>query len=149
MSVTIEQINQENLKTDIPEFKSGDTITVNVRIQEGGKTRIQAYKGVVIQRRNSGIAETVTVRKISGQVSVERIFPLHSPIVDSIEVEDVITEDFNQEEVVDVQIDFNENPGYHTSGIKEFHSVSSSDSVQGEDSVLIETPVLISKNKCS
>jgi large subunit ribosomal protein L19 len=87
MSVTIEQINQENLKTDIPEFKSGDTITVNVRIQEGGKTRIQAYKGVVIQRRNSGIAETVTVRKISGQISVERIFPLHSPIVDSIEVE--------------------------------------------------------------
>jgi len=59
-------------------------------------------------------------------------------LVDSIEVEDVITEDFNQEEVVDVEIDFNENPGYHASGIKEFHSVSSNDSIQGEDSVLIE-----------
>lgn len=59
-------------------------------------------------------------------------------LIDSIEVEDVITEDFDQEEIIDVEIDFNENPGYHTSGIKEFHSVSSSDSVQGEDSVLIE-----------
>ncbi len=87
MSVTIEQINRENLKSDVPEFNAGDTITVNVKVQEGNKTRIQAYKGVVIQRRNSGISETVTVRKMSGQVGVERIFPLHSPIVDSIIVE--------------------------------------------------------------
>ncbi len=87
MSAIIEKLDQEGLRTDIPDFRSGDTITVNVRVKEGNKVRIQAFKGVVIQRRNGGIKETCTVRKMSGQVAVERIFPIHSPIVDAIIVE--------------------------------------------------------------
>ena len=84
MSAIIEQLDREGLRTDIPDFRAGDTVTVNVKVKEGNKVRIQAFKGVVIQRRNSGIQETATVRKMSGQVAVERIFPLHSPVIDSI-----------------------------------------------------------------
>lgn len=69
-----------------PEFKSGDTITVHYKIKEGNKERIQNFRGVVIQRKGKGSTETFTVRKISGGVGVERIFPLYSPFIDKIEV---------------------------------------------------------------
>lgn len=73
-------------RKDFPAFKAGDNITVHVKITEGNKTRIQAFKGNVIQRRGSGFNETVTVRKISSGVGVERIFPIHAPIIEKIEV---------------------------------------------------------------
>lgn len=81
-------INQikHNLKTNLPSFKSGDTVRVNVKVVEGDNERIQAFDGVVVARKGSGIGETFTVRKISFGVGVERIFPLHSPRVESIEV---------------------------------------------------------------
>jgi large subunit ribosomal protein L19 len=71
---------------EYPEFKSGDTITVHYKIIEGNKERIQNYRGVVIQRKGSGATETFTVRKVSGGVGVERIFPLNSPFIDQIEL---------------------------------------------------------------
>lgn len=81
-------INQikHNLKTNVPSFKSGDTVRVKVKVVEGDNERLQAFDGVVIARKGSGISETFTVRKISFGVGVERIFPLHSPRVESIEV---------------------------------------------------------------
>ncbi|MDX9848412.1 MAG: 50S ribosomal protein L19 [Tenuifilaceae bacterium] len=69
-----------------PDFKSGDTVTVHYKIKEGNKERIQSFRGVVIQRKGSGATETFTVRKISGGVGVERIFPYHSPFIDKVEV---------------------------------------------------------------
>ena len=84
MSLNIEAIQQENKKSDIPEIRTGDTVTVNVKVIEGTKERIQPFKGVVIQKKNTGISATLTVRKMSGSVAVERIFPLHSPRIDSI-----------------------------------------------------------------
>lgn len=69
-----------------PEFKAGDTVTVNYKIVEGNKERIQQFRGVVLQRRGSGASATFTVRKMSGNVGVERIFPVSSPFIDSIEV---------------------------------------------------------------
>ena len=84
MSLNIEAIHNENVKTDIPEFRAGDTVTVNVKVIEGTKERIQPFKGVVIQQKNTGISKTVTVRKMSGSVAVERIFPVNSPRIDSI-----------------------------------------------------------------
>ncbi len=77
---------KEQLKTNIPEFNSGDTVELDVRVVEGNKERIQKYRGVVIARRGGGIAETITVRKISNGVGVERIFPLHSPMLANINV---------------------------------------------------------------
>ena len=77
---------KHNLKTNIPVFKAGDTVRVKVKVVEGDNERLQAFDGVVIARRGSGISETFTVRKISFGVGVERIFPIHSPRVDSIEV---------------------------------------------------------------
>ncbi len=74
------------LKADLPDFRSGDTVTVFVRVAEGEKERIQAFQGVVIGRRGGGTRETFTVRKISGGIGVERIFPIHSPSIDRIEV---------------------------------------------------------------
>ena len=74
------------LKDDIPEFRAGDTVRVHVRVVEGNKTRIQVFLGVVIARRGGGSRETFTVRKISGGIGVERVFPLHSPVIDKIEV---------------------------------------------------------------
>lgn len=82
----VKEITATQLRDDLPEFKSGDTVKVSVRITENGKSRIQAFEGVVMARRGGGIAETFTVRKISSGIGVERIFPLHSPNVVKIEV---------------------------------------------------------------
>jgi large subunit ribosomal protein L19 len=82
----VEQIGNEQLKQDIPMFKGGDTLRVHVKIQEGNKERIQVFQGMCIKRVNRGIGSTFTVRKISGGIGVERIFPLHSPNIDKIEV---------------------------------------------------------------
>lgn len=81
-------INQikHNLKTNVPVFKAGDTVRVKVKVVEGDNERLQAFDGVVVARKGNGIGETFTVRKISFGVGVERIFPIHSPRVDSIEV---------------------------------------------------------------
>jgi len=82
----IKFVEQEYLKTDLPNFKAGDKVTVHYKIKEGNKERIQLFQGDVIQRRNSGLNATFTVRKISNGVGVERIFPLHSTNIDKIEV---------------------------------------------------------------
>lgn len=84
MSLNIEAIQNENVKADMPDFRAGDTVTVNVKVIEGTKERIQPFKGVVIQQKNSGIGKTLTVRKMSGAVAVERIFPVNSPRIESI-----------------------------------------------------------------
>jgi large subunit ribosomal protein L19 len=76
----------EYLKSEVPEFRAGDTIKVHVRVIEGEKERIQIFQGVVISRKGGGSRETFTVRKMSGGIGVERIFPLHSPVIDKIEV---------------------------------------------------------------
>lgn len=82
----IDAIELEQMKKNIPPFKPGDTVKVQVKIVEGDKSRIQAFQGVVIVRQNGGIRESFTVRKISNGVGVERSFPLHSPAVEAIEV---------------------------------------------------------------
>jgi len=79
-------IQREGLRTDHPAFFPGDTLRVQVRVREGDKERLQAFEGVCIGRRGGGIGETFTVRKVSAGVGVERIFPLHSPSLSSIEV---------------------------------------------------------------
>lgn len=73
-------------KNELPAFKAGDTVTVHYKIKEGNKERIQPFQGVVIQRRGSGATETFTVRKISGNIGVERIFPVNSPFIDKVEL---------------------------------------------------------------
>jgi large subunit ribosomal protein L19 len=83
---TIDRIEFEQMKKNIPSFKPGDTVKVQVKIVEGDKTRIQAFQGVVIKRQNGGIRESFTVRKISNGIGVERCFPLHSPSLEAIEV---------------------------------------------------------------
>jgi len=82
----IDVIEFEQMKKNIPLFKPGDTVKVNVKIVEGDKSRIQAFQGVVIKRQNGGLRESFTVRKISNGIGVERCFPLHSPVLDAIEV---------------------------------------------------------------
>ena len=82
----VNEITKSQLKTDIPSFRSGSTVRVHVRIKEGDKSRIQVFEGVVIERVGGGIAEIFTVRKMSNGIGVERKFPLHSPIIDKIEV---------------------------------------------------------------
>ncbi|HTQ81011.1 MAG TPA: 50S ribosomal protein L19 [Thermoanaerobaculia bacterium] len=82
----LHQVESNYLHQGQPEFRSGDTVRVHVRVVEGDKERIQVFQGVVIGRRGDGTRETFTVRKISGGIGVERIFPLHSPNVDKIEV---------------------------------------------------------------
>ncbi|MFQ3611005.1 MAG: 50S ribosomal protein L19 [Fimbriimonadales bacterium] len=80
------EIEQPYLKTDVPEFRPGDTVRVHVLVREGNKERTQIFEGVVIARKNRGIADTITVRKVSYGVGVERTFPIHSPTVAKIEV---------------------------------------------------------------
>ena len=82
----IEQIERENLKTEVPVFSVGDTVKVSVKVIEGTKERIQAFEGVVIAKKNGGIRETFTVRRISYGIGVERTFPVHSPKVARIDV---------------------------------------------------------------
>lgn len=82
----IDKIEQEQLRKDVPDFRAGDTVRVHVKIKEGDKERIQAFEGAVIRIRKGGINSTFTVRKISFGQGVERIFPLHSPVIDKIEV---------------------------------------------------------------
>lgn len=79
-------LHAEFVRNDVPAFKSGDTVNVHVKIREGAKERVQQYQGVVIQRRGTGATETMTVRKISNGVGVERVFPIHSPSIDKIEL---------------------------------------------------------------
>ena len=81
----INSITKEYLK-DVPEFRPGDTVRVHVKIKEGDKFRIQVFEGLVMKRQNGGVSETFTVRKISYGVGVERTFPVHSPIIEKIEV---------------------------------------------------------------
>lgn len=85
MNATLQNVYDANKKT-IPAIRIGDTVRVQVKIKEGEKERLQAYEGVLIARKNSGMGETITVRKISFGTGVERIFPIHAPVIDSIEV---------------------------------------------------------------
>lgn len=83
----INELTKSYLKTDLPEFRAGDNVRVSVRIKEGNRERIQAFEGLVLKRQNgSGISGTFTVRKISFGCGVERTFPLHSPVIEKIEV---------------------------------------------------------------
>lgn len=86
MSKLIELITQNQLRSDIPEFRPGDTVRVHAKVVEGTRERIQLFEGVVIKRRGAGISETYTVRKVSNGVGVERTFPIHTPRVAKIEV---------------------------------------------------------------
>lgn len=82
----LDHVDAASLKSDIPDFRPGDTVKVHVNIVEGTRSRVQVFQGVVIGRSGEGVRETFTVRKISFQVGVERKFPVHSPIIDKIEV---------------------------------------------------------------
>jgi large subunit ribosomal protein L19 len=82
----VEQVSREQLRDNIPQFGPGDTLRVNVRVREGEKERIQVFEGICIARKGGGVSETFTVRKVSGGIGVERIFPVHSPSLESIEV---------------------------------------------------------------
>ncbi|WP_102028196.1 50S ribosomal protein L19 [Salirhabdus sp. Marseille-P4669] len=86
MQEILKKVTSDQLRTDHPDFRPGDTLKVHVKVVEGNRERIQVFEGVVIKRRGSGISETFTVRKISYGVGVERTFPVHSPRVDKIEV---------------------------------------------------------------
>ncbi|MBR1891787.1 MAG: 50S ribosomal protein L19 [Clostridia bacterium] len=86
MNSIIDQINQENIKAEVPQFNVGDTVKVYVKVIEGTKERLQAFEGIVIAKRHGGISETFTVRRLSFGIGVERTFPIHSPKVDRIEI---------------------------------------------------------------
>ena len=79
-------VDPQNLRDDVPDFDAGDSLKVHVRVVEGNRQRVQLFEGVVIKRQGSGVRETFTVRKLSFGVGVERTFPVHSPIIDRIEV---------------------------------------------------------------
>jgi large subunit ribosomal protein L19 len=83
---TLDSIDAASLRSDVPAFRPGDTVKVHVRVVEGNRERIQVFQGVVIRRQGGGVRETFTVRKVSFGVGVERTFPVHSPIVDHIEI---------------------------------------------------------------
>jgi large subunit ribosomal protein L19 len=82
----LDVVDAKNLKTDIPDFRAGDNVKVHVNIVEGNRSRVQVFQGVVISRSGDGIRESFTVRKVSFQVGVERTFPVHSPVLDKIEL---------------------------------------------------------------
>ena len=83
---TLDMLDTESLRTDVPDFRPGDTLKVHVRVIEGTRSRVQVFQGAVIRRQGGGLRETFTVRKISFGVGVERTFPVHSPIIEKIEV---------------------------------------------------------------
>ena len=83
---TLDNLDAASLRSDIPPFRAGDTVKVHVRVVEGNRSRIQVFQGIVIRRSGGGVRETFTVRKVSFGVGVERTFPVHSPVVDRIEV---------------------------------------------------------------
>ena len=83
---TLDGIDAASLRDDIPEFRPGDTLDVGVRVVEGNRSRVQHFQGVVIRRHGGGVCETFTVRKVSFGVGVERTFPVHAPVIDSIKV---------------------------------------------------------------
>ena len=83
---TLDHVDADSLRSDLPDFRPGDTLKVHVRVVEGTRSRIQIFQGVVIRRQGGGLRETFTVRKVSFGVGVERTFPVHSPIVEKIEV---------------------------------------------------------------
>ena len=83
---TLDALDADSLRGDIPDFRPGDTVKVHVRVVEGNRSRIQVFQGVVIRRQGGGIRETFTVRKVSFGVGVERTFPVHTPVVERIEV---------------------------------------------------------------
>ncbi|SNC72200.1 large subunit ribosomal protein L19 [Kytococcus aerolatus] len=82
----LDAVDAASLRDDIPEFRAGDTVNVHVKVIEGNRTRVQVFKGIVIRRHGRGIGETYTVRKVSFGIGVERTFPVHSPVVEKIEV---------------------------------------------------------------
>jgi len=83
---TLDLVDAASLRPDLPEFRPGDTLKVHVRVVEGNKSRIQVFQGVVIRRQGAGVRQTFTVRKVSYGVGVERTFPLHTPVIERIEV---------------------------------------------------------------
>jgi len=86
MSHLLSEVDAASLRTDVPDFRPGDNVKVHVNIVEGTRSRIQVFQGVVIRRQGDSVRETFTVRKVSFQVGVERTFPVHSPIIDHIEI---------------------------------------------------------------
>ncbi|WAC65624.1 50S ribosomal protein L19 [Agrococcus sp. SL85] len=82
----LDKVDAASLRTDVPDFRPGDTVKVHVNIIEGSRSRVQVFQGVVIARSGHGVRETFTVRKVSFQVGVERTFPVHSPVIDHIEL---------------------------------------------------------------
>ena len=82
----IQELNREALQKELPKISVGDTVRVHVKIREGNRERIQAFEGTLIARKHGGIGETITVRRVSYGVGVEKVFPLHSPMIDSIQV---------------------------------------------------------------
>ena len=82
----LDNLDAASLRSDVPEFRAGDTVKVHVKVVEGTRSRVQVFQGIVIRRHGGGIGETFTVRKISFGVGVERTFPLHSPVIDKVEV---------------------------------------------------------------
>jgi large subunit ribosomal protein L19 len=83
---TLDSLDAASLRSDVPDFRPGDTLKVHVRVVEGNRSRVQIFQGVVIRRQGSGVRETFTVRKVSFGVGVERTFPVHTPVVDKIEL---------------------------------------------------------------
>ena len=86
MHTAIAELEQAQLRTDVPGFRPGDTLKVHVKVTEGNRSRIQVFQGIVIRRQGGGLRETFTVRKVSFGVGVERTFPVHTPIISKIEV---------------------------------------------------------------
>src|SRR6266511_3313569 len=86
MNATMAKVVEKNKRTDMPAFRPGDTVRVHVKIKEGDKERLQAFEGTVIAEHNAGLGRTVTVRKVSFGQGVERIFPVHAPVIDHIDI---------------------------------------------------------------
>ncbi|RJL21762.1 50S ribosomal protein L19 [Bailinhaonella thermotolerans] len=86
MHTQIQELEKSSMRTDVPDFRPGDTLKVHVRVVEGNRSRVQVFQGFVLRRQGGGIRETFTVRKVSYGVGVERTFPVHSPVIEKIEV---------------------------------------------------------------